>query len=89
MRRLLSGDRIPKTLTGETKRRVPTSTMTIVPSDIVFRLKRQPNYPITITIEGGAFYLESILIKKRRWSLSEMRRSVTVTERERRFAPTR
>ena len=64
MRRVLNGNRKLRALTGGEKReRGPTSTITIVPSHIVFRGKKHPNYPITITLEGGAFYLESILIE--------------------------
>ena len=51
----------------------------------MFHGKKHPNYPTTITLEGGAFYLESILIEKRNWSLREMRQSVTSTHGEIKF----
>ena len=83
MRRLLSGNKMSKARTGETMReREPTSTITIVPSHTVFHGKKCPNYPITITLEDGGVYLESILMERKNWKLNEMRRSVTATNWE-------
>ena len=48
----------------------------------MFRGKKHPNYPITITLDDGGFYLESILIERRNWTLKEMRRSVIATNWE-------
>jgi hypothetical protein len=62
--------------------RGPKSTITIMPSFIEFHGKKHPNYPISITLEGGAFYLESILLEERNWSLRGMRQKVIGTDWE-------
>ena len=53
------------------------STITIVPSYIESHGEKLPNYPISITLEGGApkeFHLESVLIKERWGNVLNMRR---------------
>ena len=64
---------------------VPMSTITIVPSYIESHGEKLPNYPISITLEGGAlkeFHLESVLINERWGNLLDMRRKSIGTDWE-------